>query len=97
MVEFEELFPASRSRTRKYKRYDAGSWDIQSNRLVWLRQYSTVPLPHPVILEMRCCIAKIIHESGMGGYIDKAIGEREDIRCLTNDGSNNTRLLLFGF
>lgn len=71
--------------------------DAYGNRIIQLKQYSDAALPDPAILEIHCCLARIIHESGVGGYIDKVISEREDIGCLANDGSSNARILLFGF
>lgn len=52
------------------------------------------PLPDPVLLRVHASIAKFLHMSGMGEYIDKIVREREDIGCFAIDGSTNVEELL---
>ncbi|KAF8464679.1 hypothetical protein BDZ91DRAFT_783580 [Kalaharituber pfeilii] len=51
-------------------------------------------LPHPTLLETHASIAKILHMSGMGEYIENLLRERELIGCLANDGSTDIKALL---
>jgi len=54
-------------------------------------------LPGRSLLETHTAVAKILHATGMGDYIDDVIQKRQDIRCFTPDGTTNVESLLMVF
>ena len=71
--------------------------DVYGNRKITFQQHSDAPLPSREALEVHCALAKILHASGMSERIDKIIQEREELKCLANDGSSDAKTLLFAF
>lgn len=71
--------------------------DVYGNRKITFQQLSDAPLPSREALEVHCTLAKILHASGMSEHIDKIIQEREELKCLANDGSSDAKTLLFAF
>lgn len=69
----------------------------RGDRIVRFQKYADVDLPNPVLLETHAALAKILHTSGMAKYIDDILGEREDIRGLSGDGTTDIGRLLFAF
>ncbi|KAK2741484.1 hypothetical protein FQN57_005617 [Myotisia sp. PD_48] len=69
---------------------------MPENRMVTLtkRSEDDVDLPSPYILEAHACLSKILHASGEGERIEQIFREREEIRCLAEDGSTNVENLL---
>lgn len=71
--------------------------DVYGNRKITFQQHSDAPLPSREALEVHCALAKILHGSGMSERIDKIIQQREELKCLANDGSSDAKTLLFAF
>ena len=59
--------------------------------------HSQHSLPSAILLETHAAIAKILHETGMGEYIDSILQERQLIHCFAPDGSTNVQSLLMVF
>ncbi|KAF8473505.1 hypothetical protein BDZ91DRAFT_651460 [Kalaharituber pfeilii] len=53
-----------------------------------------VALPSRYLLELHSSVAKILHLSGMGEYIERIMREQEELRCLSGDGSTKIQRLL---
>lgn len=71
--------------------------DVYGIRKDTFQQHSDAALLSPEVLEVHCALAKILHASGMSERIDKIIREREELKCLANDGSSDAKTLLFAF
>lgn len=71
--------------------------DVYGIRKITFQQHSDAALPSPEVLGVHCALAKILHASGMSERIDKIIQEREELKCLVNDGSSDAKTLLFAF
>jgi hypothetical protein len=54
-------------------------------------------LPNPHLLEAHAAIARILHLTGAGAYIEKALRDREEITCFAADGSTNVERLMVAF
>ena len=65
--------------------------------MITLLTDSSQSLPSVVLLETHAAIAKILHATGMGEYIDDILQERQRIRCFAPDGSTNVQSLLMVF
>ncbi|KAL1983045.1 hypothetical protein VTN96DRAFT_528 [Rasamsonia emersonii] len=55
-----------------------------------------VSLPNPILLNVHCTLAEILHASGMGETIDQQMRDVENIGGLREDGSTNVAGLLAG-
>jgi hypothetical protein len=66
-------------------------------RIVNFASHSGDELPSSELLRMHAVLCKILHATGMGAYIKRVIDEREDIRCLAEDGTSDISRLVFAF
>ena len=51
------------------------------------------PLPNQYLIETHAAIAKILHISGAGEYVERVVQDFEQIACLAEDGSTNLQEL----
>jgi hypothetical protein len=69
--------------------------DFPKHRLVtFVAKDGRYPLPDARLLEAHAAIAKILHLTGAGEYIEKVLEERRDTACLATDGSTDVARLL---
>ncbi|KAL1965851.1 hypothetical protein VTN77DRAFT_5172 [Rasamsonia byssochlamydoides] len=71
--------------------------NANNERFVTFQAHTNTPLPSSVLLQTHAALAKVLHASGMGEFIDEVLEERDNLRCLARDGSSNIRKLLFAF
>ncbi|KAI5795358.1 hypothetical protein DFH27DRAFT_484461 [Peziza echinospora] len=63
---------------------------LVADRLVTLHNAAPqYPLPNGHFFAAHAAIAKILHITGVGDYMEKVMREREEIGCLAEDGSTN--------
>lgn len=71
--------------------------NAHGERIVRFEKHTDLDLPSPELLEIHAVLAKILHASGMGEYIEKVIQDRSEIGHFATDGSTDIRRLLFVF
>lgn len=88
---FEETTSPGRYRL---KNYDPGLLRALPRTITFSQHDPSYALPSPELLKVHAAIAAIIHASGQGGYIDKAIQGLGETSALAKDGSTDISSLL---
>jgi hypothetical protein len=73
-------------------------FSILPNRRVTLRSHDgRYAAPNPKFLQVHAAVARILHLTGAGEYIEKVLRERKAISYLATDGSTDVGRLLLAF
>ena len=67
---------------------------LQGIQQVTFEAHNRYDLPSRVLLETHAALARVFNASGKGDQIDKALRDRDEIRCLASDGSTDIETLL---
>jgi hypothetical protein len=68
-----------------------------NRRVTFVSYDGRYELPNPKLLEVHAAVARILHLTGAGEYIEKVLRDREDIAHLATDGSTDVTRLLLAF
>jgi hypothetical protein len=65
--------------------------------VTFIAHHGEYELPAPSLLQAHAALAKILHATGMGEYIEKVLREREELIGFAENSTTDLRRLLLVF
>ncbi|KAI9769520.1 MAG: hypothetical protein M1840_003997 [Geoglossum simile] len=96
---FEPTTTSNRYRIKTYRKFSSFyTPHLPSDGFVTFTAHDgRYPLPDPKLLSVHASVGAVLHASGIAEYIERILGDRDELRCLAHNGSTQIGVLMMAF